>query len=270
MKPDHIQGQTYHSRRGGIHNAFRYGVDFVLLVLDSPDLPPLLSRNRFNLWSVHDRRHGGPRGKGLGLDWFRDELAARGLDPESVDVLLLTQPSFLGIHFNPVSFWIAQRNGETVAFVAEVNNTFGHRHCYFVAHPDFRPIDPAERLTAEKMMHVSPFQEIAGLYRFNFEISERAVTIRILHENGDEGVLATLVGSRAPATARSLAWAALRRPFGAARVVALIYWQAIKLKLKRAPFRSVPAPPAPFVTDGMELREGATGLAQETRSGTHD
>jgi len=35
----------------------------------------------------------------------------------------------------------------------------------------------------------------------------------------------------------------LRRPFGARRVVALIYWQALKLKLKGAQYNSLP--PAP-------------------------
>ncbi|WP_417250043.1 DUF1365 domain-containing protein [Celeribacter sp.] len=265
MKTAHIQGQTYHTRRGAIHNAFRYGVDFVLIDMEDMGLPPLLSRNRFNLWSVHDRRHGGPRGAGEGLAWFRRELASRGLPLEGVSLLLLTQPSFLGIHFNPVNFWIAQRGGKTVAFVAEVNNTFGHRHCYFCAHPDFRPISPTEQMTAEKIMHVSPFQDVDGLYRFTFDVNARAVTIRIQFENGGEGVLATLVGTRDVATTRSLAWAAIRRPFGAARVVALIYWQALKLKLKGAAFRPAPAPPEPLVSEGIELsqvdtkRSGADG-----------
>ena len=28
---DHIEGQTFHGRKGAIRNAFRYGVDYLLL-----------------------------------------------------------------------------------------------------------------------------------------------------------------------------------------------------------------------------------------------
>lgn len=244
----HIQGQTTHARRGALKNAFRYGVDYLLLDEAEAALPMVLSRNRFNLWSLWDRHHGGPRGDGRGFDWFRAELSARGFALDGAELSLLTQPSFLGFHFNPVSFWIAARDGAVCAFVAEVNNTFGHRHCYFCAHPDFRPITGADTITAEKLMHVSPFQALAGIYRFNFVLTDTEIRIRIAHENGDQGVIATLSGARAPARSRSLLWAAVRRPFGALRVVALIHWQAVILWLKRAPFRSVPPPPEGLVS----------------------
>lgn len=244
----HVQGQTTHARRGALKNAFRYGVDYLLLTEGKTATPWLLSRNRFNLWSLWDRHHGGPRGDGAGFDWFRGELLARGFRLDGAELALLTQPSFLGFHFNPVSFWIARRGGAVCAFIAEVNNTFGHRHCYFCAHPDFRPIAGEETLTAEKLMHVSPFQAVAGIYRFNFAVTTTAIRIRIAHENGDQGVIATLSGVPAPATSASLVWAAIRRPMGAARVVALIHWQAVILWLKRAPFRRVPPPPDVLVS----------------------
>ncbi len=243
-----VSAQTYHARRGRMKNAFRYGVDYVLTDMTT-GAPPLLSRNRFNLFSIHDRHHGGPRGHGAGVEWFRTELQRRGFPVERAQLLLLTQPSFLWFHFNPVSFWIAVIDGTPRAFIAEVNNTFGHRHCYFCAQDDFRPIKRDEILEAEKLMHVSPFQQVAGQYRFGFDMSDRAFNIRISYENGDQGVLATLNGLRAPATSKGLASVALRRPFGAVRVVALIYWQALKLWLKGAPFRRKPKPPKPLVSN---------------------
>ncbi len=250
---EHIQAQTCHARRGALKNAFRYGVDYVLSDLHDTG-PALMSRNRFNLWSLWDRRHGGPRGDGRGLAWFRQVLSERGFPVENAQLLLLTQPSFLWVHFNPVSFWIALLEGKPCAFVAEVNNTFGDRHCYFCAHDDFRPIGRTDRIIAEKLMHVSPFQKVAGRYVFNFDMSGGAIDIRINYENGDQGVLATLAGARRPATNASLLWAALRRPFGAARVVALIYWQAMILYLKRAPFLKTPEPPEPLISDSHTFR----------------
>lgn len=250
---EHIQSSTYHTRRGGIKNAFRYSVDFVLSDLQSPSLM-LLSRNRFNLWSIWDHRHGGHRREGQGVAWFADILKQRGFPVETAQLVLLAQPSFLWFHFNPVSFWIALIDGKPCAFVAEVNNTFGHRHCYFCALDGFRPISKADTITAEKLMHVSPFQKVAGQYRFNFDLTDDAIDIRISYENADQGVLATLSGARKPATSRSLLWAAFRRPLGAARVVALIYWQALILFFKRAPFLKKPEPPKPLMSESLTFQ----------------
>lgn len=255
MTLEHIQAQTYHARRGSLRNAFRYGVDMVVTDLGAA-APWVLSRNRFNLWSIWDRHHGGTRKDGHGLAWFKDVLEARGFDTTDARLILLTQPSFLWFHFNPVSFWIALVDEVPRAFVAEVNSTFGQRHCYFCAHEDFRPIEKADQLRAQKMMHVSPFQKIEGDYFFNFGFDANRVDIRIDYRNGEQGVLATLVGDRQRATNRSLIFAALRRPFGALRVLALIHWQAVILYFKKAPFLKKQPEPTRDFTVGTALNEG--------------
>ena len=57
---DHIQGHTYHGRKGAIENAFRYSIDYVLMDPDCPlKLPALFGRNRFNVAALYDRDHGG-------------------------------------------------------------------------------------------------------------------------------------------------------------------------------------------------------------------
>ena len=251
---EHIQAQTYHARRGSLKNAFRYGMDFVLSDLKDNDLF-VLSRNRFNLWSIWDRKHGGVRGNGQGIVWFKEVLSARGFAIEGAQLLLLAQPSFLWFQFNPVSFWIAMRDGKPVAIVAEVNNTFGHRHCYFCAHDDFNAIEKSHTIIAEKLLHVSPFQKVEGQYLFNFDITDTAINIRINYENGAQGVLATLTGQRRHASNGSLLKAAVLRPFGAVRVLALIYWQALVLYFKRARFRKKPSPPETLISDSDTFRK---------------
>ncbi len=105
------------------------------------------------------------------------------------------------------------------------------------------------------MMHVSPFQKVQGQYRFTFDISNTAISIRINYENGEQGVLATLTGKRKPASNGSLLKAALFRPLGAIRVLALIYWQAIILYVKHAPFMRKPPPPEPLISDSHTFRK---------------
>ncbi|MEO8241079.1 MAG: DUF1365 domain-containing protein [bacterium] len=247
-RPEHIVGVTSHARRGAIRHGFRYGVDFVLIDPEARGGPLLFSRNRLNLASVHDRDHGGPLKSGRGPVWAREQLAAHGLPDPQVQLRLLTQPRFLGFVFNPVSFWLALCGEDLVAVIAEVSTPFGDRHSYLCHLPDFAPITPASRITTPKALHVSPFQDVKGGYEFSFEVSAARIAICIQHRNGTEGVVATLSGPRAPMTNAGLIGASLRRPLGTGRTLALIYWQALRLKLKGARYRSRPTPPKSEVT----------------------
>jgi uncharacterized protein len=240
----HLRGETFHGRRGVVGNRFRYGIDYVLLdpALGGP-FPALFSRNRANLTSVRDRDHGGAPGKGRGLDWVHEVLANHDLARPD-QIRLLTQPRVLGHVFNPVSFWLGQDNDGTLRWViAEVSNTFGDRHSYLCHHVDLRPIRPEDRLTAQKIFHVSPFQPVEGDYVFRFDIGADKIGIWIDYVTQSGGVLATLTGHLKPLTSWGILGACLRRPLGSRRVLALIHWQALKLYMKGAGYRTRPEPP---------------------------
>jgi uncharacterized protein len=246
---DHIAGHTWHGRKGGIENAFRYGVDYVLLDAEQAQAAPgLFGRNRGNLTSVWDSDHGGPPKTGRGAPWVRDVLAAHGIAPPA-RIDLLTQPRVLGHVFNPVSFWLCHdAEGGLRAVIAEVTNTFGDRHSYLVQRDDHAPIQPDDRLRATKLMHVSPFQPVEGGYEFRFDIKADRIGIWIDFTGGNGGVIATLVGARKPLTNLGILGAVLRRPFGSRRVLALIHWQALKLWWKGAAYRPRPEPPVEEVS----------------------
>lgn len=243
--PEHLAGITTHARRGGIKNAFRYGVDYLLIdPEDDGPSPALFSRNRFNLFAIHDRDHGGGRGHGEGVAWARRVFAQNGLEPSaSGRILLLTQPRFLGYGFNPVSFWLATEGQALRAVIAEVNNPFGDRHSYLCHKPGFAQIGPDDRLTTKKVFHVSPFQRIAGDYAFRFDFRPERIAIGIALSDAQDGLVATLAGPRRALTNRAILGASLRRPAGALRTIGLIYWQALKLRLKGAHCRTRPEPP---------------------------
>ena len=251
-----MRGKSFHRRRGSIKNNFRYCLDCLLIPLRSSNTLSrgLLSKNTFNLFSFFDKDHGN----GASIQSFANTVAKEHgfSDICTGQIWLLTQPRFLGYVFNPVSFWIAFLDGKPCAFVAEVNNTFGQRHCYFCAWDDFRPITYDTSMRATKLMHVSPFQKVEGEYSFNFGLTADAVNILISYKNGDDGVLATLAGQRQVASNRSLLKAAIARPAGGLRVLTLIYWQAFKLWRKKAPFMRKPPPPQQLVSDGTDLHEG--------------
>ena len=240
---DHIRGETFHGRKGALKNQFRYGVDYILLNTETAKGPRLFSRNRRNLTSLHDLDHGGAPKHGTGAAWVRGVLAGHGL-PGGHEILLLAQPRVLGHVFNPVSFWLCyDAAGALRVAIAEVSNTFGDRHSYLCHRADHGAISREDTLTAAKILHVSPFQPVAGSYKFRFDIGPDKIGIWIDYSNGDGGLYATLTGPRLPLTNRAILMACLRRPFGSRRVLALIHWQAIKLAIKGARYRARPKPP---------------------------
>lgn len=242
MTPLHLSGQTTHARKGQIANAFRYGVDYILLDAEGQGGPSLFSRNRSNVAAIHDTDHGGPPGQGRGAEWVREVLARHGL-PEASRIRLLAQPRLLGHVFNPVAFWLCEDATGLRVMIAEVTNTYGDRHSYLCHRPDLAPIGPQDRLTAQKILHVSPFQAVAGGYTFRVDLREDRLLIVIDFTAGAEGLTASLTGPLRPLTNAGLIRAMIRRPFGSRRVLALTYWQALKLTFKGAVFRPRPQPP---------------------------
>lgn len=245
----HIAGETYHGRRGATKNAFRYSIDYVLIDAEAAvDTPALFARNAGNLMSLQDTDHGGPPKDGRGAAWVRDVLRAYDV-PNPTRIELLAQPRLLGHVFNPVSFWLCYDDADILrTIIAEVTNTFGDRHSYLCRHADGREITKADTISAQKMMHVSPFQPIEGGYVFRFDIQPDSIAIWIDYSRGNGGLIATLTGARRPISNASIIKAAFRRPFGSRRVLTLIHWQALKLWFKGATFRSQPAPPTEKVS----------------------
>ena len=240
---EHVRGKTFHSRKGTIENRFRYGVDYVLLDADEADSPSLFSKNNSNVFSVHDTDHGGPRGLGRGVAWVRDILSAHEL-PGGARILLLAQPRVFGRVFNPVSFWLCYDDGHALRVViAEVSNTFGDRHSYLCCREDHEPLRPEDTVRARKIFHVSPFLPVEGDYAFRFDIRPDRLGVWIDFTAGTGGLVATLIGDRRKLTNMGIVLSCLRRPFGSHRVTTLIYWQALKLWVKGAPFRKRPVPP---------------------------
>jgi uncharacterized protein len=155
----------------------------------------------------------------------------------------------MGHVFNPVSFWLCRDGtGALRVVIAEVTNTFGDRHSYLCRRPDLGPITPEDRIEATKLLHVSPFQPVAGRYEFRFDIRDDRLMVRIDYDTPGGGVLATLTGRRVRLTNAGIIGACLRRPFGSRRVLGLIHWQALKLWWKGAKYNPRPVPPTTEVS----------------------
>jgi uncharacterized protein len=243
-------GQVRHTRHRPQRNAFAYATYFLMLPMRSLRAagPGALARNRSAALSFHDADHGD--GRNDSLQWLDELLQQHGIADAQGEVWLHTYPRVLGYSFKPVSFWYCHRTDGTLrAVLAEVNNTFGERHCYLLDAPHYG--QPCE---ASKVFHVSPFCPVRGRYRFVFMRSDHpnprtVARIDYFDDAGQDALLNTSVsGELQPLNARSLRralWAYPAMTFG---VMARIHWQAVRLWIKRAPFFRQPPPPGDFVT----------------------
>jgi DUF1365 family protein len=247
-------GVVKHRRFRPAQNAFGYGVFTVSIPMRTrSQQPQLLSKgglkdNRFGLASFFDKDHG--QGESNSFAWIEKLLQENQVPNVDGEIWLQTFPRVLGYVFNPVSFWICTRaNGQVQAVIAEVNNTFGERHCYLLCKDSSDVLHSGETLTSKKVFHVSPFCEIRGEYHFRFlfpheSSSGRHSVCRIeLHEDGHPLINTSISGQSRLLSRANLYLAFISYPLMSLGVIFRIHWQALKLWLKGVPFHSKPKPP---------------------------
>ena len=237
-------GRVRHRRFTPRRHAFTYRVFMLYLDLDELDH---VFRGRW-LWSVEranlvrfDRRdHTGAPDEPLQTSVRRLVATHTGATPQG-PIRLLTHPRYFGFCFNPVSFYYcfdaADRVLETV--VAEVHNTpWGERHCYVLPVADTQ--EP-HRFRLRKAFHVSPF--LAMDYDYDWRLSTPGQRLSVYMRNERDGVPdfdAALELRRRPLDGPNMARALINHPFMTGKVVAAIYWQALRLWLKGAHFHPHP------------------------------
>ncbi len=239
------EGSVWHARELPPVHAFRRRL--YMLFLDLDELPalarttPLLGADRRRPVELRTRDHFRGSSRDLRTR-LASALATRGLPPPRGPVRVLTQGRVLGQGFNPVSFWWAyDAHGGLLACVAEVNNTFGDRHPYVMPAGDAERTPLGLAWTVRKRMHVSPFMDLSGSYRFELSEPGPDLTVRATLVRGDEVSLrAGFEASRRPLSNRALLGAMLRLPGMPWQVWTSIHAQAIALWRKGARYHRRP------------------------------
>lgn len=239
MKSAFYTGTVRHRRFHPTQHSFRYRM--TLLYLDLDEIEKLIrphwfwSDKKFNLGWLRREDYIAPHHLSI-KDAVLTRVSKAGYSlPEQPQVAMLTNPRLWGFCFNPVTLYYVYEGHDSLhTIVAEVNNTpWLERHAYVLPVTNRRG---RFRHRFDKEFHVSPFNPMDMHYQWISTCPRESLLVHMEnHKQERKHMDATL-------TLRRVEWRPWRLnislwtgPWHALWVPLAIYWQALKLFLKRTP-----------------------------------
>ncbi len=233
-------GKLRHRRFSPAVHDFTYPLFMAFLDIDN--IPAVMNRSRlssYNRWnwaSFDERDHFGDPKLPLRTRVERD-AEAQGVALPDGQIFLLTHLRYLGYTFNPVSFFFCyDRAGQLALILAEVHNTFGESHNYWLDQRVALEGGNSLRYKTDKVFHVSPFMSLNHAYTWAFTPPAESLVVHMsMHAPNSKFFDATLTLDRRPWTAQTLLSTLIAFPWMTVKVIAAIHWEALRLLIKRVP-----------------------------------
>lgn len=244
-------GQVRHRRLKPKAHAFTYPLFMAFLDVDRiPELcriSPFLSHGRWNWAAFHEEDQLGDPRLPLRERLKRDAEAHGHVLPDG-PVYLLTHLRYLGICFNPVSyFYCHDADGRLDLIMAQVTNTpWRERHTYWMPVAQGKQGSGGVSFEVPKAFHVSPFMPMACTYRWAFNHPAETLKVHIAEFDAN-GLFfdAALQLQKQPWTAPILRRTLIRFPWMTLKVITAIHWEAFWLWIKRVPIFTHPGTSKP-------------------------
>ena len=231
-------GQVRHRRFGDVEHAFQYRL--FMMGLDLDELPALTQRSRlfgtdwFNPIRFNEKDYLKNEPGSLKQRIGQKVRALGGSWQESNRVLMLAQCRCLGIYFSPINFYFCYDEQDRCQYMlAEVSNTPWNQRHYYLLRLD-------GEMKIKKAFHVSPFMEMDMTYHWRVSPPSAKALVHIENHKEHKVFDATMALTRQAIDHKSLLRTWISIPSMTVKMVAGIYWQALKLYLKRVPFIAHP------------------------------
>lgn len=257
------KGWIQHTRTSPKPHKFRYDYFQLWLDVEQPQaidqISPFWSSNRFNLVR-YQRQHYQPSKRPIHAEICH--LIKQQTNQEfNGKIYLLGNLTYWGYCYNPVCFYFCYDEKQQLQYIlSEIHNTpWGERFTYLhdvadslssapirksSSHSNDRG-DDTLRFKFDKKFHVSPFMPMDLEYDWRFNVSNEGIFISMnlqrYSENSSESIFnATMNLKSTPLGSKQARQIAFRYPWMCAKVMLSIYWQALRLWLKRIPFQTHP------------------------------
>ncbi len=236
MSHSFFEGKVYHKRYTPTVHEFTY--PFYLLDIDLEQLDRLKNRlfslEGLNLFSFKSKDHFG---QSENFMQNVEELLEKFGLTSSENMHFITLPRVVNFVFNPISVLILFDKDTPTHLFAEVHNYNGGR----VVYPVKLEAKDGSGYEGEVMkdMHVSPFLENKGEYRFFFRHEGEQMSLKVdLYEEGEKKLTAAFSGVARPFKSMTVAKLFARHSFLTFGVVTRTLWQTFKLWRKGLTFYS--------------------------------
>lgn len=145
-----------------------------------------------------------------------------------------------GLYFSPINcYFVEGEAGRYSYMLAEVSNTPWNERHYYAVDMAAAAQDEAIRAEHSKAFHVSPFNPLEMTYKWRIQAPLNQVDARTLIQldavRENKHFRASLALRRVELNPSAIRSVFLRYPINTVTTVVAIYWQALKLLLKRTP-----------------------------------
>ncbi len=242
-------GKVYHQRFSPKQHSFNYKLFMLALDVEQMDklqgatgvfgfsrFKPLWFNAKDYLRSDNDSKNSHHSEPNTLTARITDKVQQLGGSDDISRITMLVQVRCFGIYFSPANFYFCyNHNDDCQQMLVEVSNTPWHERHYYL-------VDIKQKHICEKEFQVSPFMDLNMRYHWRVKPPETDKTLLIDIENhkthGDMNKVfaAGLAMQAKPLTAKNIfkTWCSL--PVMTMKIIASIYWQAVKLFVKRIPF----------------------------------